>query len=280
MSIQSEINRLKNNVAAAFTAIGNKGGNVPSSKVSGNLATAIQSIPHGVELNFEVVGGTSQPISPKENTIWVNTSTTISSWVFSATQPSNPSNGMVWISTGTSNTVEFNALKKNGIQVYPISAKQYVSGAWKDVTAKSYRSGQWVDWVPAGALYWDGYEVVPFYGHGPSSGKYKKEADGLVVYSTSTSRIDGCFTTEEPYNTSGYTKLEVTVEVSGSNPVFSFGLLTFKGDISTFNQFAKVTSVAISGTHYLSIDNGNYYYINVNMHQNGNAKVKRIRLVK
>jgi hypothetical protein len=48
MSIQSEINRLKQNVSAAFTAIGNKGGTVPNSKVSGNLASAINSIPEGV----------------------------------------------------------------------------------------------------------------------------------------------------------------------------------------------------------------------------------------
>lgn len=48
MSIQSEINRLKQNVANAFTAVGNKGGTVPSAKVSGNLATAINTIPSGV----------------------------------------------------------------------------------------------------------------------------------------------------------------------------------------------------------------------------------------
>lgn len=48
MSIQSEINRLKQAVSDAFTAIGNKGGTVPTSKVSGNLATAINSIPAGV----------------------------------------------------------------------------------------------------------------------------------------------------------------------------------------------------------------------------------------
>lgn len=47
MSIQSEINRLKQAVSDAFTAIGNKGGTVPSSKVSGNLSTAIDSIPTG-----------------------------------------------------------------------------------------------------------------------------------------------------------------------------------------------------------------------------------------
>lgn len=48
MSVQSEINRLAQAVVDAFTAIGNKGGTVPSSKVSGNLASAINSIPKGV----------------------------------------------------------------------------------------------------------------------------------------------------------------------------------------------------------------------------------------
>lgn len=145
MSIQSEINRLKQAVSDAFTAIGNKGGTVPSSKVSGNLATAINSIPEGVELNFEVVGGTSQPSNPKENTIWVNTNTAITDWVFSATQPT-AATGRVWIPIGTESVVEFNALKKNSVMVYPLSAKQCVGGAWVDKTAKSYQNGEWVDW--------------------------------------------------------------------------------------------------------------------------------------
>lgn len=55
--------------------------------------------------------------------------------------------GQVWISTGASSTVAFDAMKKNGITVYPISAKQYVSGAWVDKTAKSYQNGEWVEWV-------------------------------------------------------------------------------------------------------------------------------------
>ena len=52
MSVQSEIDRLRQAVSDAFTAIGNKGGTVPSSKVSGNLATAIQSIPEGVTVQI------------------------------------------------------------------------------------------------------------------------------------------------------------------------------------------------------------------------------------
>lgn len=101
----------------------------------------------GTSLNFKVVGGTSQPTSPRENTIWINTSTGIASWEFSHTEPATPAEGMVWISTGTSSTVAFNALKKNAIQVCPLSAKQYVGGQWVTVQAKSYQDGEWVDWV-------------------------------------------------------------------------------------------------------------------------------------
>lgn len=100
----------------------------------------------GTALNFRVVGGTTAPTNPAENCIWVNTDTPITSWIFYATEPSPAEAGKVWISTGTSSTVEFNALKKNGIQVYPISAKQYVGGAWLDKTAKSYQGGAWTEW--------------------------------------------------------------------------------------------------------------------------------------
>ena len=97
-------------------------------------------------LNFKVVGGTTEPVSPSENMIWVNTSTTITDWVFSATQPTGAT-GRVWISTSASSSVEFNALKKNDIQVYPVSAKQYISGAWVEKTAQSYQNGAWVGWI-------------------------------------------------------------------------------------------------------------------------------------
>lgn len=99
----------------------------------------------GTGLNFKVVGGTSQPTNPRENTIWVNTSTSITSYVFSVTQPAG-SAGMVWFQIGTSSSVPFNALKKNTLRVYPMSCKQYVSGSWVAKTAKTYLSSTWTDW--------------------------------------------------------------------------------------------------------------------------------------
>lgn len=258
MSIQSEINRLKQNISDSFTAVGEKGGTVPGSKVSGNLAAAIDSIPQGVELNFEVVGGTSAPVNPRENTLWVNTGTQVTKWAIAVDNPymtkenlypanedsgvvsgyyldsdntyvsdsnykvissitlpvntvsvtiptsisdstqafhifqtvdgslissavRNPENftydvpgnahylrasvstkdfksiianvntavsGDVWITADTiPNAGAFNALKVNGIQVYPLSARQYINGVWKKASAKIYRNGEWGDCV-------------------------------------------------------------------------------------------------------------------------------------
>lgn len=100
----------------------------------------------GAPLNFKVVGGATAPSNPKENTIWVNTDVDITSWLFSATEPSPAESGMVWIASGTSSTRAFNALKKNGIYIYPILARQYIGGAWVIKTAKIYQSGAWRDW--------------------------------------------------------------------------------------------------------------------------------------
>ena len=117
----------------------------------------------GDSLNFKVLGDTSAPSNPKENTIWVNTNAKITSWVFSSTAPQTPNDGMVWISVGTFSPVEFNALKKNRIQVYPLKAKQYVSGAWVDKTAKSYQNGAWADWW-SGELFINGNQYEAFTG--------------------------------------------------------------------------------------------------------------------
>lgn len=128
-----------------------------------DIIQLMDNISSGVELNFEVVGGTTQPSNPKENTIWVNTSNTITSWTFSIEQPTSPSNGMMWFSTGEYSTVPFNALKNNSMQIYPVYAKQYVNGTWEEKTTKSYQNGEWQTWVRYLYIYksgdltgWDG----------------------------------------------------------------------------------------------------------------------------
>ena len=113
-----------------------------------NILTKVNNLPNaGVSLNFTVVGGTTQPNNPAENTIWVNTSTTISGWVISPIEPTSPAPNSVWIRVGSDSNAMFNAIKNNGIELYHISAKQYISGAWIDKTVKSWQNGIWADWI-------------------------------------------------------------------------------------------------------------------------------------
>ena len=101
----------------------------------------------GTSLNFEVVDGTTQPNSPKENTIWVNSDTTISKWDFSLDEPTSPAEGMVWFCVSPSSAAPMNALtKSDSLMVYPMGCKQYISGAWVEKVAKTYQNGAWVDW--------------------------------------------------------------------------------------------------------------------------------------
>lgn len=104
----------------------------------------------GAALNFNVKTYPSETElkadKPRENTIGVITTTTMTSWVFSATEPKEPKVGMVWFKLGTSSAVEFNALKNNTLQVYPLTAKQYVGDTFVEITAMSYQVGEWGVW--------------------------------------------------------------------------------------------------------------------------------------
>jgi hypothetical protein len=133
--------------------------------------------------------------------------------------------GEVWITTGTQSGVAFNALKKNSVQVYPISAKQYVSGAWKDVTAKSYQRGQWVEWFTY-LLQSGAFEIAAAeYLHNTST-QSETKGDGYIEFSsTSSSGTDKTIVrgrrTEAAVDLTGidtiYAKVNVTSAVNETN---------------------------------------------------------------
>ena len=134
-------------------------------------------------LNFKVVGGTTQPESPKENTIWVNTDTEISGWVFSPEEPAEPSGGLVWIGLGTASPAPFNALKKGGLYCFPASCRQYAGGAWENADAYLWKDGAWVQFGSALPPYFykdgDANVDLQFYGAG-------KNADGYITIKADT----------------------------------------------------------------------------------------------
>ena len=158
-------------IADAIRSQSGKGEKLTLDQMPGEI-TGLQS------LSFEVVGN-PQPENPKANTVWVDTDVEITGWDFSAAEPANPAEGMVWFSVGTASTVAFNALKKNSVMVYPLSAKQYSGGAWVSMTAKSYRNGAWEDWfVWNGQLYQNGNEFTN------ETGGWYAANEGSLVSST------------------------------------------------------------------------------------------------
>jgi hypothetical protein len=178
----------------------------------------------GTSLNFKVVGGTTEPTNPKENMIWVNTSSKITGWYFSATQPEKLEEGELWFKTGNSSEVSFNALKDNTIQVYPSSVKQWVSGELREVVAKTYKNGAWVDWWN-GELYKAGNEYENITGGWQARGwKYDSGCSGLepkleksdsymVVGTTGSGIQSGIVEIAKDFDFTKYTK--ITVNVSG-----------------------------------------------------------------
>lgn len=114
---------------------------------------------HGTTTFRNIKAGVAANVAT-ENTIWVNTSTAISSWAFSSTEPASPSSGMVCILTGASSPAEFNALKTNKIQVYPTSAKQYINNAWVSKDIQIYLNGKWNDVKAMADFSYDGTYIT------------------------------------------------------------------------------------------------------------------------
>lgn len=170
----------------------------------------------GVELNFEIIGGTTRPSKPVENTIWVNTDTEITCWEFSPNRPTGVQ-GMVWIQIDMTSNIEINALKENCIEMYPTSAYQYINGRWVQKEVQYYQNGKWLDgfiylynrgneyesitggWYSA---LWDGG------GDGDGSTSYDSSSIDIYCYNNSSNgrQIQGAIT-HNKINLSNITKI-------------------------------------------------------------------------
>lgn len=288
----------------------------------------------GAALNFKVVGGTTEPLNPAENTIWVNTDTEITAWAFSADDPSGvveltctkavedayldasgtqkyhsnftmtnyvelpagattittnndtdtsdfyhafynasktlistvqrkageisydvpasaayvrlslydsdpltvtaaiaPAEGTAWISAGMSATDanSFNALKKNVMYVSPVTARQYVDGAWRDRTAQIYARGAWSF---LGSFYYNrGVQVVPW------EVKWNNSGEAIFgVASVSLRATDG-----------GYDK---GITIGTTNPVDLTNISSIIFEATTL----KVTASSSFSTNFLVAD--------------------------
>ena len=252
---------------------------------SNSIATV--NVIDGIKPNFEIIKYSTEKELladvPEENTIGVITDTEITSWIFSATEPEAPEDGMdgpVWIYNNLASIVTFNILKENAIHVYPVSAKQYISGAWVDKTAKSYQNGKWVDWIPAGALYWDGIDRTNFTGGWESlavniidtvSSKKAltvENYNGYVKIYQANGGARGLYVTKNKIRINGYSSLKLSGEIYSfnGNPIV-VALMTNKtkngviasysfaqhGITKTFDDESIITLPSSGGEYYVGI---------------------------
>jgi hypothetical protein len=210
-----------------------------------------------LESNFEVVGGIEAPSNPKENTIWVNTDVEIIGWHFSPAAPENMKHGEVWIATDPASAVAFNALKKNGIEVYPVFAKQYVDGTLVDVEAKIQQNSEWVEMLPDLVFFENGEFNTSVFGE--ISGTQSIQSDGSFrLYRnqavTHNTPVDvspySTFQFEIPSMDWGYPTVTVT-DAYGAT-IATFGRYTAAGlitaDISAINKPVKI-KIAVGGNN-------------------------------
>lgn len=197
----------------------------------------------GAGLNFKVVGGTAEPVLPSENMIWINTDVEITNWYFSTEEPDVVEEGIIWIKIYKYSTVEFNALKENGVYLRPLCAKQCISGAWVDKSAKIYQNGEWVDWWN-GELYLTGNEFTDITGgwYGMDAGlstsnvNITKIESGLKLHLTANNRKIGIMATRKPIDLTDYNTITFTGYIFKSTASTSgkeaYGYLMVYSDIS------------------------------------------------
>lgn len=126
----------------------------------------------GAGLNFKIVGGTAQPASPKENTIWINTDLEITGWAFDTESPNYLSTGGIWLKTAQNGNAKMNIVKKNTIFVSFLYAFQWNGTAFVSKKAKLYANGKWVE---MGAIFYaDGVQVVPW--------EVKRKSNGEAIF--------------------------------------------------------------------------------------------------
>lgn len=256
----------------------------------------IEGIDQCSSLNFSVVGGTTQPSDPKENTIWVNTSTEITGWVISPEQPIAPEEGMVWIVDGDFSDYVFNALKKNEIKVYPKSIKQYIKSSWTDITeSEIYQGGAWKPFAVGLVIYDSGT-----FGKSPSGATYSVKAtdlNGGGTYASVTNNSDhmlwsnngalGLFYVDRKISCEGYKTLNISVSDANINTDSAYPGKW--GLISTINYrepgFVASTGFdSLIGDHTLSLDvssvGSTEYYaaMQFSAGSNNSAKITKIWL--
>ena len=208
----------------------------------------------GAGLNFSVVGGTTAPSHAKENMIWLNTATKITSWALTPVKPEAPEHGTAWITIGSSGQVEFNALKKNGIAVFPLSAHQYVQGVWERIQAKVYQAGEWKNLLTDTVFYENGWFNTEVFGeisgntnNGASELHWK---NGNSASATKLFSVDGFDRIEFVFPSSSWATITITLVDEQGRTVKEYSI---SPEDNNYSITDSVDISGMSGLYYLNL---------------------------
>ena len=180
-----------------------------SGGITGIVSQMELSRADGASLNFKVVGGLTQPSGPSENTIWVNTNTKITGYAFAPTAPADLAEGVVWFATGKSGMIGFNAMKKNTIMLYPLHAKQKVSGNLEKVDAQIYISGEWKK-LFSGMIYETGAYYTEYTDYKLPSNAVIQDGADVLTLSTVANKTSEVYKVFGPVPLDGINSLELS----------------------------------------------------------------------
>lgn len=240
-------------------------------------------------LNVKVVGN-PQPSITTPNTIWINTDLEIVSWAFSATEPANPEKGMVWIKTGIASPSEFNALKKNAIQVYPSAAYQWDGSAWVGKNAETYKDGVWTAWDTYLYNYdkcgytWntEGKEIMDTSGAYSQAPTIATDDKGVMNITQTRNYGGGIAYISEKIDLSDFKELTFNGVIGNDGEIASNAKLAIWSEFGTYindNIVASITA-EVDGTATLDVSALNdSYYIGFGLHHTtAKAVVNYIKL--
>lgn len=165
--------------------------------------------------------------------------------------------GQVWIAADTSGSTEFNALKKNGIWVYPSVAKQLLSGSWVNKAASIYQNGGWNAFSAIDLYLYNAGDACTSESGGWSltsnTGQQAMALSKGSSYMTISSSWTGNYTshatcgTANKVNVTGYNKLNITYDFTASLTTMSgteAHYATLKFGLGTSNTSVSSASVA------------------------------------
>lgn len=184
--------------------------------------------------NFSVVGGLTQPTSPKENMIWVKASVKKApKYVFAVAAPESPSEGLIWFLVSSAGAIT--------------QASAYTDGAWVAADTYMYLAGNWVQITAA----WNG-ELFD------NGNQYEDVTGGWSV--------------DNSYYGGGSIGTAIVGGSNGNNPDQGSKIYTNKAVQSgNYNKF-KFTVTNASGSNKFSLKSGSISGANMAYHTfNGSA---------